>query len=80
MKINAKKTIITQECLTIRPTNSGNYPYALIAESGETVGWLREFSPGIYRVDMIDDSYDPEYTILSQGSLRKLQEEQQSAS
>lgn len=28
---------------------------------------------------MIDDSYDPEYTILSQGSLKKLQEKQQDA-
>lgn len=63
MKIKATRTIPTE--LIIKKEQVGNYPYVVTDLADRVVGHLRETMHGIYRVDMIDRTYQPEQTVFS---------------
>ncbi len=57
------QTIPTE--LIVKKEHVGNYPYTLSTASGEVVGYLALIALGVYRVIMIDDTYQQEQYRIS---------------
>ncbi len=55
-EIKATRTITTEAMLTLRKCDN-DYDYALISETGETVGWLAHYRENVYTKIMIDNSF-----------------------